>query len=74
MRDLGGARRRIESAMEGRRPGVPRREMLESGTHATIAEIAAAEKINEIYVGRLLRLTLLAPVPVGNSRADISVV
>ena len=31
------------------------REMLENGTHATIAEIAAAEKINETYVGRVLR-------------------
>jgi hypothetical protein len=29
--------------------------------HATIGEIAAAEKINETYVGRVLRLTLLAP-------------
>jgi hypothetical protein len=37
------------------------REMLENSTHATIAEIAAAEKINETYVGRVLRLTLLAP-------------
>jgi hypothetical protein len=37
------------------------REMLENGTHATIAEIANAEKINESYVGRVLRLTLLAP-------------
>jgi len=37
------------------------REMLENGTHATIAEVAAAEKINESYVGRVLRLTLLAP-------------
>lgn len=37
------------------------REMLENGTHATIAEIAAVEKINESYVGRVLRLTLLAP-------------
>ena len=37
------------------------REMLEDGTHATIAEIAGAEKINESYVGRVLRLTLLAP-------------
>ena len=37
------------------------REMLETGTHATIAEIAAAEKINESFVGRVLRLTLLAP-------------
>jgi hypothetical protein len=35
--------------------------MLESGTHATIAEIAAAKRINESYVGRVLRLTLLAP-------------
>ena len=37
------------------------REMLEDGTYATIREIAAAEKINESYVGRVLRLTLLAP-------------
>ena len=37
------------------------RDMLEIGTHATIAEIAGAEKINESYVGRVLRLTLLAP-------------
>jgi hypothetical protein len=37
------------------------REMLENGTHATIAEIAAAEKFNDSYVGRVLRLTLLAP-------------
>jgi hypothetical protein len=37
------------------------REMLESGMHAAIAEIAAAEKINESYVSRVLRLTLLAP-------------
>ena len=37
------------------------RDMLESGEYATIREIAAAEKINESYVGRVLRLTLLAP-------------
>jgi hypothetical protein len=37
------------------------REMLENGTHATIAEIAAVEKINQSYVCRILRLTLLAP-------------
>jgi hypothetical protein len=36
-------------------------ELLENGTYATIAEIAEAEKINETYVGRILRLTLLAP-------------
>jgi DNA-binding IscR family transcriptional regulator len=35
--------------------------MLENGTYATVAEIAASEKINESYVGRVLRLTLLAP-------------
>jgi hypothetical protein len=37
------------------------REMLENGTQSTIVEIATAEKINESYVGRVLRLTLLAP-------------
>jgi len=37
------------------------REKLENGTHVTIAEIAAAEEISETYVGRVLRLTLLAP-------------
>jgi hypothetical protein len=35
--------------------------MLESGAYGTIAELAAAEKINSSYVSRLLRLTLLAP-------------
>jgi virulence-associated protein VagC len=53
------------------------REMLENGTHATIGEIAAAEKINETYVGRVLRLTLLAPVIVeavldGRQPADMN--
>lgn len=37
------------------------RDMLESGACATIREIAAAEKINESYISRVLRLTLLAP-------------
>ena len=37
------------------------REMLESGQSATIREIAVYEQINETYVGRTLRLTLLAP-------------
>jgi hypothetical protein len=31
------------------------------GAFATVEEIATAEKINASYVGRLLRLTLLAP-------------
>ena len=37
------------------------RELLEKGSYATIVEIAADEQINESYVSRLLRLTLLAP-------------
>jgi hypothetical protein len=37
------------------------RTMLETGRCASIAEIAAKEQINESYVCRLLRLTLLAP-------------
>ena len=37
------------------------RKMLETGRYGTIDEIAAAEKINDSYVSRLLRLTLLAP-------------
>ena len=37
------------------------RRMLEIGAVATIAEIAAREKINASYVSRVLRLTLLAP-------------
>ena len=37
------------------------RKMLETGTYTTVAEIAAAEKINASYVGRVLRLTLLSP-------------
>ena len=54
--------RRIDSAMVKAMARAFRwRGMLENGTYATIAEIAAAEKINESYVGRVLRLTLLAP-------------
>lgn len=37
------------------------REMLESGKHSTIKEIAKDEEINESYIARVLRLTLLAP-------------
>jgi hypothetical protein len=37
------------------------REMLENGEYSTIREIAESEKINESYVSRVLRLTLLAP-------------
>jgi hypothetical protein len=34
---------------------------MEAARYATIAEIVVAEKINDSYVGRVLRLTLLAP-------------
>ena len=37
------------------------RKLLETGVHATIDEVAAAERINASYVCRVLRLTLLAP-------------
>lgn len=37
------------------------REMLERGQCTTIKEIAALERINESYIARILRLTLLAP-------------
>jgi hypothetical protein len=37
------------------------RRMLEEGRYGTIDEIAAAERINDSYVSRVLRLTLLAP-------------
>ena len=41
------------------------RRMMEPGHYGTIAELAAAQKINSSYVSRLLRLTLLAPNIVG---------
>jgi hypothetical protein len=37
------------------------REMLESRRYANCRELAKAEKINEAYLGRILRLTLLSP-------------
>ena len=37
------------------------REVVGKGGFTTVGEIAAAEKINASYVGRVLRLTLLAP-------------
>jgi hypothetical protein len=37
------------------------RKLMEAGVYATVAEIAAAERINNSYVSRVLRLTLLAP-------------
>jgi hypothetical protein len=48
--------------------------MLEGGEFASVTELAAAEKTNDSYVCRILRLTLLAPEIVeavlnGNSQA-----
>jgi hypothetical protein len=37
------------------------RQMLESGEYASSAELAKAEKVNDSYVSRILRLTLIAP-------------
>jgi hypothetical protein len=37
------------------------RDMLESGRYATVRDLANAEAINESYLGRILRLTLLSP-------------
>jgi hypothetical protein len=38
------------------------RQMLESGEYASPAELAKAEKVNDSYLSRILRLTLLSPV------------
>jgi hypothetical protein len=37
------------------------RRMIEAGEHGTVRELAKAEKVNETYISRALRLTLLAP-------------
>jgi hypothetical protein len=37
------------------------RDMLESGDYATVRDLAKAEAIDESYLGRVLRLTLLSP-------------
>ncbi len=38
-----------------------RKRLLESGRYGSLAELAAAEKIDRSYLGKTLRLTLLAP-------------
>jgi hypothetical protein len=35
--------------------------MLENGEYASAADLAKAEKVNDSYLSRILRLTLLAP-------------
>ena len=37
------------------------RQMLESGEYSSSAELAKAEKVNDSYLSRILRLTLIAP-------------
>jgi hypothetical protein len=37
------------------------RQMLENGEYASSAELAKAEKVNDSYLSRILRLTLIAP-------------
>lgn len=55
-------RSRIDSAMVKAIARAHRwKRLLESGRFASVAELAAAEKINESYLCRVLRLTLLAP-------------
>jgi hypothetical protein len=51
--------------------------MLDEGRYASISELAAAEKVDRGYLGRLLQLTLLAPDIVeaildGRQPADLS--
>jgi hypothetical protein len=55
-------RTRVDSAMVKAIARAYRwRDMLEHGEYASVTELAAAEKINQSYVCRVLRLTLLAP-------------
>jgi hypothetical protein len=35
--------------------------MIESGAYASSAELAKAEKVNDSYLSRIVRLTLIAP-------------
>ena len=37
------------------------RQMIESGEYASSAELAKAQKVNDSYLSRILRLTLIAP-------------
>ena len=37
------------------------RQMIESGKYVSSAELAMAEKVNDSYLSRILRLTLIAP-------------
>jgi len=55
-------RHRVDNAMvKALARGFRWRKLLNTGVYGSIDEITAKEKINSSYVGRLLRLTLLAP-------------
>src|SRR5262245_57023373 len=54
-------RARVDSALKAIARAYRWRNMLEHGEYASVTELAAAEKINQSYVCRVLRLTLLAP-------------
>lgn len=54
--------RRVDSALVKAIARAHRwKRMLESGAYASITELAEAEKINQSYLCRVLRLSLLAP-------------
>jgi hypothetical protein len=53
------------------------KQMMESGGYASVTELAAAEKINQSFICRVLRLTLLPPTVVeaiidGRQPADMT--
>jgi len=55
-------RHRVDNAMvKALARGFRWRKLLDTDAYGSIEEIAAKEKINSSYVGRLLRMTLLAP-------------
>jgi len=52
------------------------RKQIEAGEYASITELAKAQRVNESYACRLLRLTLLAPATVtlildGRGKSDL---
>ena len=59
-----GSQRRLASTTPSSRPScapTAGATCLESGRYATVRDLAKAEAINESYLGRILRLTLLSP-------------
>jgi len=49
------------------------RQMLESGEYTSSAELAKAEKVNDSYLSRILRLTLLAQPESGPHQAPFAI-